>query len=104
MALFEDTDLAAHLQVDSLDTAVAERAIARAENYLRAELGVEFESAERTLTERVPATATFQQLAKPLTSITTVSVNSVELGVDLWEATSAGVRCAGGFGAGLATE
>lgn len=103
MALFDLTELASYLQED-LDTASATLARSRAENYLTAELGVDFTNDERTLTRRVPRTLNWQRLNGPLDSVESVTVDTVALTVvDDYEVTQAGVICPAGFGQDVTT-
>jgi hypothetical protein len=96
--LFTLYELASYLQQD-LDTATADQARTTATNYLRRELGVEFDEAPRTLTEVAPPTADYRQLRGPLTSIESVTVNGTELadGEDYYR-TNRGIACPAGFG------
>jgi hypothetical protein len=103
--LFDDGQLANTLHLDSVEAAYALRAHSRAEHYLRVELGVEFGSAPRTLTKRIPRTRTYQALTGPLASVTSVTVDGVALTAGThYEVTDRGIACPGGFGQGLATD
>lgn len=97
--LFTDDDLAAALRVTTVDEAAAAIARARATDYLRLELGVEFTSATRTVTERLPRSREWLALPGPITSVTSVTVDGDALtAVDDFEVTDRGIVCPGGFG------
>lgn len=103
--LFDDADLAAVLHLDEVDETFALKARSRAENYLRVELGVEFASAETTLTKRIPRTRTYQALTGPLSSVTSVTVDGSALTVTTdYEMTEHGIECPDGFGQYLTTD
>lgn len=107
MSLFDSTDLASQLLASGLDVDAAEWHARRAENYLRLQLGVEFNNLDRTLIERVPARRTFQQLPGPVTAVESVTVAGIVLVPDVdWEWTSGGIACPAGFGrtAGAGTD
>lgn len=98
MALFDLTQLASHLQMD-LDTATATLARARAENYLRTQLRVEFAPTSLTLARRVPVGLTSLRLTGPMVSVESVTVDGAALtAVADFEVTERGVSCPLGFG------
>lgn len=103
--LFDDDQLASVLHLDSVDESQAEQARNRAASYFRVELGVEFASTTTTLTKRIPRTRTYQELTKPLTSVSSVTVDGAALTVTTdYEVTDHGVECPDGFGQYLTTD
>jgi len=96
--LFTLYELASYLQQD-LDTATADQSRDIATNYLRRELGVEFDLAPRVLAERIPPGANYRQLLGPLVSVQGVAVDGEALAVQDWDYTKRGVFCPEGFGA-----
>lgn len=89
-------ELASYLQQD-LDTATADQARSTALNYLRRELGVEFQQAPRTLTERVPPTTLYRQLLGPLASVETVTIDGTDSPAGNWDRTNRGVLLPAGL-------
>ena len=101
--LFDVADLSAYLQQE-LDFTTASLARDQATNYLRRELGVEFAEESRTLTDRIPADATFARLLGPLVSVESVTVAGTLLAATDYERTRRGVLCPAGFGASADTD
>ncbi len=97
-----DLRLYMHRELAQWDDQVGVRARSRATNYLRVELGVEFDELARTLTERIPATTTYLRLPGPLVSVQAVSVGDTPL-TD-YSVTKRGVQRARGFGSGAAGD
>jgi hypothetical protein len=89
-------ELASYLQQD-LDTATADQARTTAINYLRRELGVEFDQAPRTLAERVPPTTLYRQLLGPLVSVESVTIDGADSPPGNWDRTNRGVLLPAGL-------